>query len=182
MAVKVPSLAGCLNRPPVETQDRKFIGALVEILPLFVVVSGDKNKKKKKKKEKNLRRLVCKSKFAVKCKRQVQVRVNIVYTRDHQTRTVAKKRKGSFVSQITVPLNDLIRKRLDAVASGDILVACPRGESGLERPMVPWYVPVAVLVSGIGFWSAAVGRGPRLKWKQMKLDVMRSCGEGEPVL
>lgn len=24
--------------------------------------------------------------------------------------------------------------------------------------------------------------GPRLKWKQMKLDVMRSCGEGEPVL
>lgn len=37
-----------------------------------------------------------------------------------------------------------------------------------------------------GFWYWILDRrrrtGPRLKWKQMKLDVMRSCGEGEPVL
>ena len=44
---------------------------------------------------------------------------------------------------------------------------------------------------GSGFWYWILDHcrhrrrrwtGPRLKWKQMKLDVMRSCGEGEPVL
>lgn len=72
-------------------------------------------------------------------------------------------------------LNDLIRKRL--VRGGIQRHPRPRGESGCIR----WcQVSVAVLVSGTGFWSA--DGGPRLKWKQMKLDVMRSCGEGEPVL
>lgn len=70
---------------------------------------------------------------------------------------MAKKREG-FISQITDPLNDLIRKWLYAVASRDILVACPPRESGWS---VRWcQVSVAVLVSGTGFWSAAAGRGP----------------------